>query len=124
MFKIALIVVLQIAIMAHTVSRSLLLVTYYTNTEAYEKLCVNKKLPMLHCNGKCALAKKIKQEESKKDTSSSKTSSNLEILLMNQKASSPIHQVIQFFSLLQLLYPLTIGEPSAFNEIVYRPPSC
>ncbi len=112
------------SIMAHTVSRSLLLATYYTNTAAYEKLCINKKLPILHCNGKCALAKKIKQEESKKDKSNTKTASDTEILLMNQKAFSPIHQVVQSYSLLQLLYPQSIGEPTAFNEIVYHPPSC
>ena len=110
--------------MVHTVSRSMLLLTYYTNTANYEKYCVNKKLSMLHCNGKCVLAKKIKQEENKKEKSNSKTSSDLEILLMNPKACSSVHHAVQSYCVLQFLYPLTIGEPSAFNEIVYRPPSC
>lgn len=36
---------------------------YNNQVELAAKYCVNKKKPMLHCNGKCYLAKKLKQLE-------------------------------------------------------------
>ncbi|MDE3253183.1 MAG: hypothetical protein KGO92_10285 [Bacteroidota bacterium] len=38
---------------------------YYLNTSAYAKNCINKARPQMHCNGKCQMMKKIKQEEKK-----------------------------------------------------------
>lgn len=39
-------------------------VWFYNNqVELAAKYCVNKKKPMLHCNGKCYLAKQLKQLE-------------------------------------------------------------
>ena len=33
------------------------------NLEAYKKACVNKTKPMMHCNGKCQMLKKLKKQE-------------------------------------------------------------
>lgn len=33
------------------------------NLEAYKKACVNKANPVMHCNGKCQVLKKMKQHE-------------------------------------------------------------
>jgi hypothetical protein len=41
------------------------LLDYYTNTEAYKELCINKDKPALNCDGKCVLAEKIMASESK-----------------------------------------------------------
>lgn len=38
---------------------------YYTNTASFAKNCINKARPMLHCNGKCQMMKKLQQEEKK-----------------------------------------------------------
>ena len=38
---------------------------YFINTAAYAKNCENKAKPKLHCNGKCQMMKKLKQEENK-----------------------------------------------------------
>jgi hypothetical protein len=37
---------------------------YLVNIEAYKQKCINKAKPMLHCNGKCQMLKKIKKQES------------------------------------------------------------
>ncbi len=33
------------------------------NLESYKKACVNKAKPMLHCNGKCQMLKKMKKQD-------------------------------------------------------------
>ena len=35
---------------------------YYLHTDRYMELCENKAMPMLHCNGQCILAKKLKKQ--------------------------------------------------------------
>ena len=42
------------------------MVNYYLNTDTYAKNCENKAKPILKCNGKCQMTKKI-LEEHKKD---------------------------------------------------------
>lgn len=40
-------------------SRSIILADYNTNIEKYQRACVNKARPKLHCNGKCQMIKKM-----------------------------------------------------------------
>jgi hypothetical protein len=49
--------------MAQTFSRSIAMADYMVNLEAYKKACVNKAKPMMHCNGKCQMLKKMKKQE-------------------------------------------------------------
>jgi len=39
--------------------------SYYANPAAFAKSCVNKARPMMHCNGRCQVMKKIQEEERK-----------------------------------------------------------
>lgn len=53
-------------------SKWLIVIDYTINKEAIAKnLCLNKNKPLLHCNGKCQLAKKIAAEENQNDQQSS-----------------------------------------------------
>jgi hypothetical protein len=56
---------LLITFFAQTFSKGLIVANYYTNTQAYVKNCINKARPQMHCNGKCQMMKKLKQEENK-----------------------------------------------------------
>ena len=56
---------LIIAFLAQTFSKGLIIANYYTNTQSYAKNCINKAKPKIHCNGKCQMMKKLKQEENK-----------------------------------------------------------
>ena len=38
-------------------------IDYYLRTASYAANCVNKDKPMMHCNGKCQMVKKMAQEE-------------------------------------------------------------
>ncbi len=60
-------IVMLIAIFTQLLWGSGYLVDYYVNTDYYKSLCVNKELPQLNCDGKCVLAKKIKQQANEKN---------------------------------------------------------
>lgn len=58
-------ILLVIAFLAQTFSKGLIIANYYSNAQAYAKNCINKAMPTMHCNGKCQLMKKLKQEDNK-----------------------------------------------------------
>jgi hypothetical protein len=51
--------------LAQTFSKGVIIADYYTYTAVYAQNCVNKARPKMHCNGKCQMMKKLKQEESR-----------------------------------------------------------
>lgn len=64
--KRALTLLLLFAVAAQTFNQGILLINFHINRAYIAKnLCENRYRPMLHCNGKCILAKKIKQQEKK-----------------------------------------------------------
>jgi hypothetical protein len=60
-------ILLLLAFAIQTFSGGFVVLNYYTNTAAFAKNCVNKARPKMHCNGKCQMMKKLKEEEEKKD---------------------------------------------------------
>lgn len=56
---------LLLAFSAQTFNKALIELDYYVNTSAFAKNCENKAKPMMHCNGKCQMMKKLKEEEKK-----------------------------------------------------------
>ena len=67
--KYTIVILLFAALIAHTFSRSLVLADYMVNLDAYKKACVNKAKPMMHCNGKCQMIKKMKKQDGDNGTS-------------------------------------------------------
>lgn len=57
--------ILILAFAAGCFSRVVIVLDYYTNRQAYIVNCVNKLRPEMHCNGKCQLMKKIKEQQNK-----------------------------------------------------------
>jgi hypothetical protein len=51
-------------------------------------LCENRERPQMHCNGKCYLAKKLKQQQEKQDKETSEKVQNTPII---QLFTSPFH---------------------------------
>ena len=49
---------------------------YYSNTAQYAKECINKSRPKLHCNGRCAMMKKLKADEKKDQENPERKSDN------------------------------------------------
>lgn len=65
MFRQIIATILLLAFVFQTFYRTVIIMDYYTNTAAYAKNCENKARPKLHCNGKCQMMKKLREEEKK-----------------------------------------------------------
>ena len=57
--------ILLIAFSFQCFNKAFIVVEYYSNTAQYAKVCINKSRPKLHCNGQCAMMKKLKADEKK-----------------------------------------------------------
>lgn len=65
MFKQLTAAILLLAFTVSTFNKAAIVVGYFANTAAFAKNCENKAKPQLHCNGRCQMMKKLKQEEKK-----------------------------------------------------------
>lgn len=66
MFRHTLAILLLVAFAAQTFNRTIIVLDYYVNVDAFARNCENKAKPRLQCHGKCQMMKKL-QEEEKKD---------------------------------------------------------
>ena len=85
MFKQIAAIFLITAFMAQTFSGGLVMLNYYTNTGVFAKNCENKARPKMHCNGKCQMMKKLKQQE-KQDQQNSEKKSDIKIQVLSSKS--------------------------------------
>jgi len=69
MYKRITAILLFLSFSAQTFSSPFVLLDYYLNTAAYAKNCINKAKLKLHCNGKCQMMKKMREEERKEQQS-------------------------------------------------------
>lgn len=65
MFRYITAIFLLAAFAAQTFQQGLIVLGYYTNTASFARNCENKARPMMHCNGKCQMMKKLREEEKK-----------------------------------------------------------
>jgi hypothetical protein len=54
---------LLITFVIQTFEGTFLVIDYYVNTGSFAKNCENKFKPQMHCNGKCVLMRKIKDQK-------------------------------------------------------------
>jgi len=73
-------------LVAQTFSKGFIVFDYYVNTSAYEKDCINKDKPWLHCNGKCQMAKKMRQEENKDQQNPDRKADNKNETVLSSKS--------------------------------------
>jgi hypothetical protein len=103
------IVILLLAILGQTFYRVFIVTSYYANTDTYAKNCVNKVKPSLHCNGKCQMMKKMKQEENKDKQTPERRNNNEEVL-----SSKSFFISVQAVSACKLIH--AVGYTSSFPE--------
>jgi hypothetical protein len=71
--------ILILLVLFQAFSKWVIMAEYTINQDYIAKnLCENKARPMLHCNGKCQLMKKLAEEE-KQNSSNSNTGSNIKV---------------------------------------------
>lgn len=111
---------LLLCVMAQQFSQAAIIGSYYVNTASYAKDCINKARPKLHCNGKCQMMKKLKQEE-KKDAQNPENKGSGKSQVLSSKS---------YFASLQMVSPcivkpLSAREPSFTIDIsseIFHPP--
>ena len=70
--------VLLMLMVQPTIKNSIFIWYQLNKSEIIQELCENKDTPMMHCDGKCVLAKKIKATEGNRENSPAVPSSLLE----------------------------------------------
>ena len=101
MFKQITSVILLLALLLNILNRFVIYADYYSNTAAYARNCENKALPQMHCNGKCQMMKKLKEQE-KKDS------------------ELPARKIINDAVTMSRSFPATIGVISTGIKTHYR----
>ena len=91
--------ILILAFAAQTFNQLTILVDYYANTAAYAKNCENKAKPMLHCNGRCQMMKKLKQEENKDKQNPERRNENKQEVISSKSFFASVQQAISINSL-------------------------
>lgn len=66
MFRQLIAILFLFSQLAQAFDRVFVVADYYLNQSSFIKYCENKSLPQLRCNGKCFLAKLLKQKEKEK----------------------------------------------------------
>jgi len=121
--KVPVTILLALAIFTQSMSRGIILLSYYTNKQAYERYCVNKARPQLHCDGKCQLGKKLKAEEEQDKKDPLKSSSFSEIVMICQvndfKIEAPVYTRLKE----KIPHPLSIGQLSDWSASCFHPPA-
>lgn len=103
-----------------TFNRLVIVTEYYTNTAAFAKNCENKAKPQLHCNGKCQMMKKLKQEEKKDQQNSERKSYQHEVL--SSKSFFVVINLHTYF--IKRSYPfLYQSTHDGISSLIFRPPS-
>jgi hypothetical protein len=90
---------LILAFLANSFSGVFVIADYFANYSNYQKNCINKYRPQLHCNGKCILMQKLKQQEKNEQQSPARKLENrTEVLLSSrtffESAYSPSFRII------------------------------
>ncbi|CAG5018067.1 hypothetical protein DYBT9275_05913 [Dyadobacter sp. CECT 9275] len=100
-------------------------VAYFNINRAYiaRVLCENRDKPTLNCNGKCYLAKKLKEQQNKKDKETTERVENMPIAQLFFVASHGFtfpNQVFTVTCLLRFFYLLRVYT-SPINDILQPP---
>jgi len=108
-----------ISFLAQNFSRQLIVAGYYSNTASFAKNCENKARPMMHCNGKCQLMKKLQQEEKKDQQNQERRGENDEVL-----SSKSYFTSITFFSFQTkpVYYSISCSGTVTMPRFCFHPP--
>lgn len=84
-------ILILLAFLTQTFSKTFIVAGYYANTAAYAKNCENKAKPKMGCNGKCQMMKKLKQEENKDKQNPDRKTDNKEEVLSSKSFFAHIY---------------------------------
>jgi hypothetical protein len=113
-----------LAFLVQSFSSNLIILDYYTNTSAYALRCENKARPMMHCNGKCQMMKKMQQEEKREQENSERRMENKNEWTLSSDSFFGNGQLQTSLQLkTNVLLPINIGFPIDRNDDIFHPPA-
>lgn len=111
-----------LALIAQSFSRSLILADYMMNLETYKRNCVNKSKPMLHCNGKCQMLKKIKKQDGENSANvPAPKFNNLEVVLYSKTYFLSLDIVVEDNK--KCYFSFNTAFSSYYSGSVFHPPT-
>lgn len=116
--------ILLLAIILPTLSPWGTIAYFQLNREYIAKvLCENRARPQLKCNGKCYLARKLKQQQQKQDKETSDRVENMPVVqLYIYKAPSFIFEACVFELPLKTCFFFRLAHYAAALPALYEPP--
>jgi hypothetical protein len=121
MFRQITAILLIVSFAAQTFNQALIVLDYYTNNASYSKNCINKARPVMHCNGKCQMMKKLKAEEKKEQQVPDKKYSNKNELVCSGSFFITL-AVIHPPGRLKILLYNSNSFPSGLSDEIFHPP--
>lgn len=122
MLKQVLAFILIVAFSVQSLSRMMLVASYYANTSAYAKNCENKARPQLHCDGKCQLAIKLKKQAQKEEQSSDHKAEKKDEVVCHSDSFLPENTIEVF--IISTKYPATqCADPIDRSYTIFHPPA-
>lgn len=120
--RYSIVILLFTALIAQSFSRSLVLADYMVNVETYKKSCENKAKPMLHCNGKCQMLKKMKKQEGDSGSNATAPKFNEVELVLSSKSFFPSIEFV-VSDKLKSFYSYNSAFSSNYIGTVFHPPA-
>ncbi len=120
MFKYSITLLLLVAFLAQTFRQVAIVGGYYADNQTYAQNCINKARPKLHCNGKCQLMKKLKQEEKKDQQNPERKNNCRENVLSSKSFFAAVSNI--GLSILKAYSHRNSGIPVDRAEAFFHPP--
>lgn len=120
--KFVVVPILILLMLMQTFSKWIILADYQINREYIARvLCENKSRPMLHCNGKCQLAKKLaaEQEDANKAASNSRSKMQFSEVLFDHPGLFDFYTQPDASSCYP---PYALTQYGAYNDSIFHPP--
>lgn len=122
MFRQIAAIVLLLTFAAYSFHQAVIVLDYYANTASFARACENKARPMMHCNGKCQMMKKLKEEEKKEGQNPTRKNENKDEVVYTNASVVAVANLSQNSSKRFYAYPDT-PFPKGVYASVFHPPA-
>jgi hypothetical protein len=122
--KKILVILLTLLVFIQPLSKVWIFISFKINQDYIAKnLCENRAKPILKCNGKCQLMKKLKQADKDEEKQTPQTiKEKLEVLYCHNQANFNVSQKLDFEVKKQSFFGYKFKNYSSYQSTIFRPP--
>ncbi|HVM88996.1 MAG TPA: hypothetical protein VMT76_12475 [Puia sp.] len=111
-----------VAMLYQAFNNSFLLADYYLNMASYLKNCENKARPKMHCNGKCQVMKKIREQEKKDQENAESKGGNKYEVFSSKSFFATVHILSSVRRPSTIPHHYLCSKPSVLITDIFHPP--